>query len=115
MKTSIQRTSDDVLSHSGSLDASASISGSAYSRGYARVVGTVFTDASSVAGSGLTVRQSTDLGQNWNYITACAIAACSACDSAFSIEIIGNAVSIEYVNGTGVASSLRALWYMRPI
>ena len=113
-RTAVQRTVN-VLTYSGSLDSSGSTSGSTYSQGFSRIVGAVYTDASSVAGSGLTVRQSLDLGQNWDYITACQIAACSACDSAFSIEIVGDAVKVDYINGATTASNVRIKWYLKPV
>jgi len=113
-KTMVQRT-ETVLTFSGSLAAAASVSGSFPCLGHSRIVGTVFSTASSVAGSGLIVKQSIDKGVNFDYITPCSIAANSACNSAFSIEIVGDTVQVDYKNGATVAASVRMKWYLRPI
>ena len=101
-----------VLQSSASLAASGSVSGSAISTGYARLVGSVIANASAKAGSGLRVSQSPDSGSNWDYVTDYAPSACSG--SAFSIEIIGNAVKVDYITD-GAASLFRTLWQLRPI
>ena len=59
-----------------------------------------------VAGSGLRISQSFDRGSNWDYHTDYAPLACSG--SAYSIEIIGNAVKIEY-HTDSAASQFRIL------
>jgi len=100
-----------VWQASGSLPASGSISsGSVISNGYARLIG-IFIASASV--DSLRVLQSADQGANWDYWTDYAPSACSG--SAFSIEIVGNAVKIEYRNGSDVANEYRTLWQLRPV
>lgn len=103
-----------LLSHSGSLAAGASISGSAPATGYARLVGGVTTNASTVSACGIFVEQSFNEGLSWDLISASnTIAACTtaACDTA----IIGNYVRVRIHNGATAASLYRANFYLRPI
>lgn len=103
-----------VFEISSSLAANGAASAGACCAGYARMVGGLFTDASSAA-AGLRVEQSFDLGLNWNLISAsngvaaCGIATCST-------EILGNAIRVKFTNGaTATASNVRANFYLRPI
>lgn len=103
-----------LLIHSGSLAAGASISGSVYARGYARLVGYVATNASTVAACGIFVEQSGNSSGSWDVISASnAIAACAiaACDTA----IVGDWVRVRLHNGATAASIYRANFYLRPI
>ena len=80
--------------------------------GYARITGMVYSSASSVAGSGLRIKQSADRGTNYDYSTDYAVSACSG--SAFSNEIVGNFVKIEFYTD-GDAADFRAFFQLRPI
>jgi len=111
LKPAAQRT-EEVLVYSGSMAAGETISASLRSRGHSRVVGALISSASS---AGLNVRQSIDFGVNWDYVTACNISACDIDDSAFSIEIIGDSVKVEFTNGADVSASTRTRWTLRPI
>ncbi len=102
-----------VWQTSASLAASASTGGSAISTGYARLVGGLVAAASAKAASGLRIWQSFDSGNNWDYKTDFAPSASSA--SAFSIEIIGNAVKVDFRTDSSGASILRTLWQLRPV
>lgn len=102
-----------VLDYSASLAAAASISASRSSIGYSRLVGVMLSSASSAAGCSLLVDQSPDGGTNWNQTTACDLSTDSG--SGFSIEIVGDAVRVRFVNGADSASTVRALWQLRPI
>ena len=102
-----------LLSHSGSLAAGASISGSLYARGYARLVGYVITNASTVSACGIFVEQAAN-SASWDVVSASnTIAACTtaACDTA----IIGDYVRVRLHNGATAASIYRANFYLRPI
>jgi len=110
-KQFVQRN-DIVLQSTASLGASASISGSAPCSGYSKLVGGIITNASSVAGSGLSVRQSFDGGDNWDYVTACQIAACDG--DGFLIDVIGDAVEVFYKTDSA-ASLVRMKFQLRPI
>ena len=92
--------------------AASTTSGSFICDGYARIVGGLITCTSAVAGSGLRISQSFDRGSNWDYHTDYAPSACSG--SAYSIEIIGNTVKIEYRTDSA-ASQFRTLWQLKPI
>jgi len=92
--------------------AASTTSGSFICDGYARIVGGLITCTSAVAGSGLRISQSFDRGSNWDYHTDYAPSACFG--SAYSIEIIGNAVKIDFVPET-TASIFRTAWYLRPV
>ncbi len=102
-----------VWQTSASLAASASSGGSALCGGYARLVGIHIAAASAKAASGLRIWQSTDAGTNWDYYADFVPSACSA--SAFSIEIIGNAVKVDFRTDGAGASILRSLWQLRPV
>lgn len=102
-----------VWQTSGSLAAAGSnTSGSQYCHGYARIVGIVYSSASSKAGSGLRISQSADSGSNYDYHTDFEISADSG--SAFSIEIVGNRVKVDFATDSA-ASGFRTLWQLRPV
>ena len=104
-----------ILNYSGSLAGGASVAGSALSSGYSRIIGVAWSDASGVGGSGLRISQSPDKGVHFNtYITACGVAA-SASSGGYSIEVIGSAVEVRYVNGATVASNVYLNWMLRPV
>jgi len=101
-----------VWSTAASQAATASAAGSAVSHGYARLVGMHWANASAVSSSGLRIWQSSDMGVNWDFWTDFVPSASSA--SAFSIEIVGNAVKVQFKPDTA-ASLLRSLWQLRPV
>ncbi|MFA6358715.1 MAG: hypothetical protein WCY09_08690 [Candidatus Omnitrophota bacterium] len=103
----------EILRSSGSLAAGGNISGSVISMGCRSIVGIVFSSASSKAASGLSIYQSADYGASWDYVSASVVAADSG--SGFSIEVVGNAAKVTYINGDDDASALRACWYLRPV
>ena len=112
MKIYVQKF-PEVFATSASLAASASTSGSMVCDGYARIIGGIISSASLKAGSGLRIWQSFNDGLDWDYFTDYVLSACSG--SAFSIEIIGNAVKVGIcTDGTG-APILRTHWQLRPI
>ena len=113
-KTDIQRVTT-VLDYSGSMAAAAELSGSAFCGGYGRLIGIALSSASSVAGSGLSIYQSPNLGQKWAYTTTCQIAACKHLESAFSVEVVGDAIRIDYINGATTAASAWLFWQLRPV
>lgn len=110
-KSFVQRNLN-ILKSSASLAAGASVSGSSPSTGFARIVGGLIVSASSVAGSGLSIRQSFDGGANWDHVTACQITANSG--SAFSVAVVGDAVQVFYKTDSA-ASVVRMNWELRPI
>lgn len=103
----------NILTYSASLAAAASISGSLSSVGYARLVGTLFSSASSAAGCSLMIDQSGDGGTNWDQLSACDISTESG--SGFSIELVGDAVRVRFHTADDDASAIRALWTLRPV
>jgi len=111
MKPSAQRTGV-VLSYSGSMAVGETITASARSIGYARIVGVVYADQAGESGSGLLIEQSIDYGINWDYCTGCFVSACDG--EGYSIEIVGDSVRCSYTNGSAIAD-VRTRWYMRPI
>jgi len=102
-----------VWQTTASLAASGSTGGSALCGGYARLVGGIVSAASAKAASGLRIWQSFDQGTNWDFWSDYVPSASSA--SAFSIEIIGNAVKVDFRTDATGASILRALWQLRPV
>lgn len=102
-----------VFEYSGSLAADAELSGSLICNGYARLVGMIVSTASS-EGSGLGIRQSADYGQNFNLTTASDAISTGAGSTSHSVEILGNAVLIDYENGSESAS-VYAFYTLRPI
>ena len=114
MATIVGQTYSTAWTSSASLGISGSAtSGSFSTASYARFVGGVISNASSIATSGLRVYQSFDSGTNWDYWSEWAVSACSG--SVFSIEIIGNGMKVDYVNGATAASLFRTFWQMRPV
>ena len=102
-----------VWQTSASIAVSGSVASGSYAcEGYARLVGILTANASSVAASGLRVYQSMDSGSNWDFYSDWVITACSG--SAFSIEILGNTVKLEYRTDSA-ASQFRTLWMLRPV
>ena len=102
-----------VLQSSASLAASGSIGASAFSAGYARIVGIVFISASTTSGSAIRVYQSADGGSNWDAFQNFNITAESG--SFFSASMHGNAVRVDVKNGADGASSFRTLWQLQPL
>ena len=103
---------EPVWTTSASLSASAT-SGSFVCAGYRHLLGMITSSTSSVAGSGLSIYQSADYGKTFDWVTTCALGACSC--SAIDVEIIGNAGKIEYRPDGGTSSVFRTLWQLRPI
>lgn len=89
------------------------VSGSFPCQGFARLTGTLVSNASLKAASGLRISQSGDSGSNWDYYTDFVPSACSG--SAFSIELIGNAAKIEVFADSGSIGILRTNWVLRPV
>jgi hypothetical protein len=112
MRVAVQRL-PAIWQTSGSLALSASAaSDSVWSKGYSRAVGIIISSASSKAGSGLRICQSSDSGTNFDYCTDFEISACSG--SAFSVEVVGDMIKIEYRTDSE-AAEFRTLWQLRPI
>jgi len=103
----------EVLRSSGSLAPNGTLSGCATSVGYHSIVGMIFSAASSKASSGLSIYQSSDYGATWDYVSV--YAADAGAGSGFSIDVVGNAVKVNFINGTTAASALRTCWYLRPV
>ena len=105
-----------VLESTASLAISASTSGSAVCNGYAKLVGVFWSNASAAVGaaSGLNILQSANLGQNWDLTSASYTVTASAA-SAISVDVVGNAVKVQFWNGVTAASLFRTAWYLRPI
>ena len=102
-----------VYSTSASIAASGSVtSGSFACGGYARLVGTLISNASAKSGSGLRIWQGWNTSGSFDYFTDFAPSACSG--SAFSIEIVGNSVQIDYITDSA-ASIFRTNWMLRPV
>jgi len=101
-----------VWSASVAQSAAASSAGSAISHGYARLVGLHIASASADSSSGLRIWQSSNYGTNWDYWTDFVPSASSG--SAFSIEIVGNAVKVQF-KPHSAAASVRSLWQLRPV
>lgn len=102
-----------VLLSSASFLSTACPSGSFLSKGYARIVGIVYGGCTMDAGSAIRIEQSSDLGVNWDFKTEYSMSACSG--SAFSIEIIGNAVRVTARSSTCDVNPFRTLWQLRPV
>jgi len=112
MKTFIQRVGS-AWTYSGSLASGSVItSGSIPVKGYSRLVGIIATSASTLSGSGLNIGQSADFGLNFDYYSSYTISACSG--SAFSIEIVGDAIKIDF-GVDSEADEVRMIWHLRPI
>ena len=104
---------ETVYSTTASLAASGSISSGSFAcGGYARLVGTLISNASAKTGSGLRISQGFNRSASYDYFTDFAPSACSG--SAFSIEIVGNSIQIDYITDSA-ASILRMNWMLRPV
>jgi len=89
------------------------LSASFPTRGYARLVGGLYSSASLTS---LRIYQSFDSGSNWDYYSNYAPGECTASGSAYSIEIIGDAARISAcIGATTDASAFRTSWWLRPI
>lgn len=114
-KIYVQKFPEVWQSSTSFLSTASATSGSFITNGYARLVGILWFDSVSalVAGSGLRIKQSGDSGSNWDYATDYQVAACSG--SAFSVEIVGNAATIEVRPGACNITTFRTLWQLRPV
>lgn len=103
---------DIILSSTASLPASGSItSGSFACKGYARLVGTLVTNASARAASGLRISWGMSSG-SWDVTNDYAPAACGA--SQYSLEVISPYVKVDYITDSA-ASIFRINFMARPI
>lgn len=105
-----------VWQTSASLASSGSLgSASIICNGYSRLVGIAIASGSGKdSASAIYIKQSADSGVNWDFTTSCALSACSG--SAFSVEIVGNAVQVEYRGDTTASTTaFRTLWQLRPV
>ena len=113
-KVYVQKANTAWAVTTASLAANAStVSGSFPTQGFARLTGTLISNASLKAGSGLRISQSGDSGSNWDYYTDFVPSTCSG--SAFSIELVGNAAKIEAFSDSGSIGILRTNWILRPV
>lgn len=104
----------EVLQYSGSLAANGSISGSAYCNGYAKLVGWCWSSCTSETASGLRIHQSVDSGSNWEIVSASDALTADA-SAACGVDIIGNAVKVEFKMGAAAACGVRAIFQLRPV
>lgn len=102
-----------VLVSSASFVATACPSGSMLCGGYSRIVGIVYAGCTMDTGSAIRVEQSADKGTNWDYKTEYSMSACSG--SAFSINIVGNAVRVTMRSSTCNVNPFRTLWQLCPV
>lgn len=96
----------------GDLAASGITTGSFSTTGYSKLVGSVISNGSSRAGSGLRVEQSID-GTNWDFLSVSGVAACTATSPI--IDVIGRFARVTFQSGENSSASLRMLWQLRPI
>ena len=107
------QNSQIVLASSAALAANEYLySGCILCSEYSTLVGMLWSNASSTA-SGLTIKQSSNYGYNYDSASQYTITASAA--STFSIPIYGNAVCVSASNGATAASLFRALFTLRPI
>ena len=106
----------EVLNSTASLAAAGSTSASFYSEGYARLRGMVVSNASLIAGSGITIRQALSQAAatsgSWDYVTTSNLTACSG--SGFDVTIYGSVVQVFHKTD-GAASIFRSRWYLLPL
>ncbi len=102
-----------VFQSSASFLSTACPSGSAISNGYARIIGVAYAGCTMDAASGISVYQSADGGSNWDYVSQWSLSASSG--SAFSIEIVGDAVKVIVRSSTCNVNPFRTLWQLRPV
>ena len=103
---------DILLSSTASLPASGSISSGSFAcKGYARLVGTLVTNASAKAGSGLRVSFGMSSG-SWDINNDYVPGACGA--SQYSLEVVAPYVKVDYITDSA-ASIFRINWMLRPI
>jgi hypothetical protein len=103
---------EPVWETTASLAVNANVSGSAVCEGMAKLVGIAWANASTNA-SKFQIWQSSNRGANWDYVTNYTISPSTA--SAFSVDIVGNAVKVSCSNGATAASLFRAYFALRPI
>ena len=114
-KIAVQSTKE-VFNSTASLAAAGSTSGSFYSEGYARIRGLIVSNASLVAGSGISIRQAISQAAAtsgcWDYVTTSNLTACSG--SAFDVTIYGSVVQVFHKTDSA-ASIFRSRWYLLPL
>jgi hypothetical protein len=112
-KLSAQRVAVVLSNVSPCLTTGASISGSAHSEGFAKLVGLFRSDVDTETASGLRIEQSADFGANWDYVSSSDLIAAST-TTACSADVFGNAVKVTIISGGSSASALRTAWYLIP-
>lgn len=99
--------------YAADLGAAGSTSGSDNCSGYARITGLFWASASVESSSGLRIWQSSNGGTNWDYWSDYVPTADSG--SAFSLELVGNAVKVQVCADNGASASVRTVWHLRPV
>ena len=109
------QNSPTVLSYSGSLAASGSISSGSFAcAGYTELRGGIISSGSGGSSSALAVYQSIDNGQNFDFVTSFPVSACAALNQ--TIAIFGNALEIVYHGDTTASTSeIRTRWTVIPV
>lgn len=105
----------DLWKLSGSMGASGSSESSTCPcGGYAKLVG-IFISSASGAGAacGLRLLQSADGGINFDHATDYEITACAG--SAIDVDIVGDIMKAQYINGADAVDEYRLLFQFRPI
>jgi len=105
-----------VLDTTAAQTAKGYTSGSLVCDGFSRLVGLLYSNASAAVGSasGLVIRQSADGGANWDVVSASYQVTASAA-SVFNVNLLGNAVKVEFWNGATAASLFRCSFRLMPI
>ena len=103
-----------VASHSGTLAAAGSSSGSMVCDGYSRLVGFLYTSCALESASGLRVEQSMDYGSHWDLVSASDTVDGSA-TAACNTEIVGNAVRVTWKMGGATADAVRCRFMLKPV
>jgi len=107
---------ENVISYNSSLAKDLTLSGSLHCAGYAKLVGLFKSSASTdvAAACGLHFKQSADYGITWD-LTSASYKSTANAASAISIDIVGNAIKVDFYNGGSNSASLRFTFGLRPI
>lgn len=100
-----------VLRLSGSLAQSGSIGSGSYAcGGYTKVIGHMIASASGA----INVDFSSDKGANYDFTTACDIAACTS--TSFTFDVVGDTVQVWFDGSvTGDTDEMRGVFMLRPV
>ncbi len=113
-KLYVQKFPEVLAYDSGSVGSGCTLTGSFLCSGYSQIVGFLTSSGSLNSSSGLRIHQSVNKGTDWDYLSASQVSA-TGFSASYMVDIFGDAVRVQFINGGTTAASLRMLFQLKPV